>query len=620
MNIEELINENLARSKVMAPYDPVVGVGSFGERIPISIKKHDTVYIPIEMYADTDFCHDIEWNDFVKLRFKYDFEFWCAMCVKIKDKAGGGNIAFQLNAPQRRALGEIENMRRAHRPIRLIMLKARQWGGSTLIQMYMAWIQMVIKCNHNSMICAHVKDTASVIRGMYSKMLREYPLIYWDEEKPPRFRPYEKSINISEIMGRDCLVVIGSSENQEAVRGNDISMAHLSEVAFWRNTPTNNPEDLIRAVCASVALLPLTLIALESTANGVGNYFHTEWLRATAGKSDKIPIFVAWHEIEIYRMTANDPMQVWNDMDAYERKLWDEERLTLEQIYWYQQKRKEYTTHRQMMAEYPTDAIEAFTATDRSIFAPDAVEMLRRDCIKPQFIGELAANAEKGKGALMKLRFCSDITGKLKVWKTPEDAKPLRNRYIVAVDAGGCSDMSDYSVIAVFDRINMCDDGIPEVVAQWRGHIDHDLLAWKAAQIARWYCNALLVIESNTYETENTEGDHGEFIFTEIARSYHNLYYRASAIGGGERVGFHTNRATKTMVINSQIAIIRDHGYIERDDEAVNEHVVYERKSNGSCGAKDGCHDDILMTRAIGLHICYHEKLPIPTAECLKTQ
>ena len=40
--------------------------------------------------------------------------------------------------------------------------------------------------------------------------------------------------------------------------------------------------------------------------------------------------------------------------------------------------------------------------------------------------------------------------------------------------------------------------------------------------------------------------------------------------------------------------------------------LTYEQKSNGSYGAKDGCHDDILMTRAIALHLARDEaRIPV---------
>ena len=40
------------------------------------------------------------------------------------------------------------------------------------------------------------------------------------------------------------------------------------------------------------------------------------------------------------------------------------------------------------------------------------------------------------------------------------------------------------------------------------------------------------------------------------------------------------NRSTKTMVVNHQIQMLRENGYIERDIQACYEHDVFERKPN----------------------------------------
>ncbi len=98
------------------------------------------------------------------------------------------------------------------------MLKARQWGGSTVVQVYFAWIQMVHRRNWNSLICAHIKDIAATIRGMYTRLLDSYPADYWVEEGKPGLRPYERMNNTRFIPGRDCKVTVCSSESQESAR------------------------------------------------------------------------------------------------------------------------------------------------------------------------------------------------------------------------------------------------------------------------------------------------------------------------------------------------------------------------------------------------------------------
>lgn len=65
-------------------------------------------------------------------KYKDNFQLWARECVRITDKLTGLPVPFELNMPQRRVLAMLEEMRLRGLPIRLIMLKARQWGGSTL--------------------------------------------------------------------------------------------------------------------------------------------------------------------------------------------------------------------------------------------------------------------------------------------------------------------------------------------------------------------------------------------------------------------------------------------------------------------------------------------------------
>ena len=112
------------------------------------------------------------------------------------------------------------------------------------------------------------------------------------------------------------------------------------------------------------------------------------------------------------------------------------------------------------------------------------------------------------------------------------------------------------------------------------------------------------------------DGDPGEFIFDLISEFYNNLYSRTSAEKIREGVpakwGFQTNRSSKTMIKDTFISVARERGFIERDEEAVNEARWFEQKPNGSMGAIEGKHDDIHITRLIGIHICYDTPLPRP--------
>ncbi len=628
-NIHEIVVENARRNALInLEYCPVRGIGCTGERVecysPVSKGKE---FIPKTMY-DSDKFHMVKENAqaWRRLRICHDFEYWAATCCTIKDKRTGCDVFMRLNRPQRRVLAIMEQQRMAGEPVRLIMLKARQWGGSTLVQVYMAWIQLVHKRSWNSLICAHVKDTAATIRGMYSKILSDYPADVWDEDGVcrPEFRVYERSTNIRYIPGRDCRVTLGSAEKQDSVRGGDFAMAHLSEVAFWGDTTRHSPEGFVRAICGSIMREPFTLIVMESTANGTGNFFHAEWLRACSAEgSDKIPVFVPWYEIELYSKPVGDVEALWSSLDSYERGLWHKYGCTLEQIAWYREKRREYPTRQLMAAEYPTDDVEAFANTGSSVFPAECVAELAKGCMLPLCLSEVLCNSDDMwlRGQLQEI--ADDGRGTLSVWKLPDSgSENYRNRYVVAVDVGGRSDKSDYSVILVLDS-SPC-GGVPEVVAQWRGHCDHDILTKRAALMGRWYGEALLVVESNTLESSGSDGETGLSLLAELAENYPNMYHREcydreySADLPGIRVGFHTNRATKSLIITNLIAMVREGAYVERDAGMINELSVFEYKVNGSTGAKDGCHDDRLMTRAIALHVARRQCRQFPVMSGLK--
>lgn len=303
-------------------------------------------------------------------RYAGDFELWAAECVKIIDKESGREVPFLLNAPQRRVLATMEKLRRSRKPVRIIMLKARQWGGSTLVQVYMAWMQLVVCRGWNSLTCAHVKDASASIRGMYSRLLRCYPEeLRAGKGKDWELTPYEKSASVSYIAARDCQVAIATSMAPNSVRGSNFAMAHLSEVAFWADGDAKAAEEIVRTVGGTVLRTADSIVVMESTANGTDNYFYREWRRAQAGESDKIPVFVPWHEIELYSrpVERGETGRLLASFDAYERELLASG-VALESVAWYHDKRREYQSHEAMMAEFPSTPEEAFAGSQGSVF------------------------------------------------------------------------------------------------------------------------------------------------------------------------------------------------------------------------------------------------------------
>lgn len=671
--VRDIIEENDRRLTANnAPFNPVTGRGSIGQRVKVVVEGFpiNTQWIPIGMmsiplvrelvrcgnldafmsgfisidYTDNDRLKVIE--KFVRLRCRYDFAFWAAVYVWIKNKGGGEDVLFRLTRPQRRFVEKLEELRLANKPIRLILLKARQWGGSTTSQIYMAWLQLCHKVGLNSLIIAHQTSGSDEIRDMFGRMLDSYPveMLYKMGEAYNPAEPKLVGVGMSGLIHsvpqRNCKIKIGTARNPDSCRGGDYNLVHLSEVGVWEATEKKTPEQIVRSACSGVLYKPYTMIVYESTANGTGNFFELEYSAAKKGESQFESMFISWFDIDQYSLEFESEEKriefaswLWNgrfrDSSLSDREepgrylywLW-ETGATLEAINWYVIERAKYHDHGDIASEYPSDDVEAFVHSGARVFDKYNVDKLKKSCKPPKYIGDVYADKDTGQDAFCNIRFRKDGQGLLWIWALPEidPDEVVTDRYLAVVDIGGRSNKADWSVITVFDRLFMAEGGKPVVVAQWYGHIDIDLLAWKAGQIAAFFDNALLVIESNTLETHDKErqvdGDQSQFVLNQLGGVYPNLYARSSpedSIVEGKPVkyGFHTNINTKPMIISTLIKVVRETSYVERDKRCLDEYITYEKKQNGSFGAIKGKHDDLLMTRAIGLHICFFE-MPWP--------
>lgn len=632
--LDALLAENdRRRAAFEAPYDPLRGIGCFGERFSLPTDA-GPVYLPLAMRADAEagpFVDRIEAAGglhrirgayglspqqvqavgaaLVRHRCRHDPEFWFAVAVRIKTKAGGV-VPFVLTPPQRTLLAALLAPFLAGEPVRLILVKARQWGGSTLTQLFMAWVQQMRRRGWNAAIVADVQAQAAHIRGMYRTLARHYPAALGTVT----LAPYEGQTTVKYVPERDAIVGVASTQNPDAVRSFTYHMLHLSEVGLWGSTPHQSADDLAQSLEGGLVGGAETIAVKESTAKGVGNYFHREWQAAVKGESAYRPLFVPWHAIPEYQLalSTEERTGLARSLTAYEQFLWGEG-ATLEAIAWYRAKLRSMPAGQaewRMKAEFPTTADEAFQSSGRRVFAPAYVQKARRSCRPPILRADVMGAAQKGPSALQTVQLVrNDAAGALSVWALPGApvagldlaAHRIARRYVAFLDIGGRTDAADWHVLTVLDRAGMLVGDGPEVVAEWRCHRDQDLAAWEAAQVCTLYENATLAVEINSLK--RGEEDSSLTVLDEIGEHYAALWARPSgpdAVVGHapRRFGFATNASTKPLIVDTLNAALRDGGYTERAAEACDEMDYYEIDERGRMNAREGQHDDRVISRA----------------------
>jgi len=576
-----------------------------------------------------------------RVRQRYDFVHWAFFCIRIKHKTARKRVRFTLNLPQLSVLGICERMLAEGQPISLIILKARQWGGSTFCFFFQVWLQFKHNEFHSFAIAAHTSSASETILTMLKRTIADYPA--WDLGLPDDTRlhlaPADSTGHAFTLKDQDNrqvlegYIYIGTAEKPDTLRSKDISGAHYSEVGLWPDTPMKRAEDIIADIDGGMAQDEGTMRVMESTAKSSDDYFADVWRQCADGAGGYTQVFVPSRDIIFDNRKIADmrsfvewlvehkdddtPSGKWRDSGKYYWWLW-EIGSTLEHINWYRYLRLRLSFAR-VCNEAPETAEQAFFTAGNHVFDPFLVAQKAKRCRPPLYLGELVSEGEKEAAALRDIRFIPNATGDLRIWEMPDDS-PVKDRYLVVLDPRrGASEGADPACITVFDRLLMMPDfglgGRPGVVAEMNYKADPDLQAYDAMRLARWYGNALLVVESNTLEQMNEERNNGldsfEYIMDIVAKHYDNIYMRSAPEENvkGKVVykwGFHTNHGTKPKIINFMKECLRDDLWDEPSDICCMEMASY-MEDHGKTDAEHGKHDDAVMSRAIGLWICYKE-------------
>lgn len=286
----------------------------------------------------------------IRQRLKDDFEHYAPRCLRIRTKSGAIE-PLKLNRAQLYLHGIAEKQRKETGKVRIIGLKGRQQGFSTYVEGRIYW-RVTHQRGVRAFILTHEEEATKNLFDMANR---------YHEHCPELVRPHTGAANANELNFDilDSGYKVGTARTKGTGRSSTLQFFHWSEVAHSQNATEH-----AAGVMQAVPDLPGTEMFLESTGNGIGNFFHSEWQKAEAGESGFTPVFIPWFWQEEYRRTLPEGFSVQPD----EHALMDFFKLDLEQVAWRRAKIAELGSEMLFRQEYPNTAAEAFQVTGQEAY------------------------------------------------------------------------------------------------------------------------------------------------------------------------------------------------------------------------------------------------------------
>ena len=511
----------------------------------------------------------------------------------------GRETRLVLKPAQRRLMEAVEEQERQGKPVRIIVLKARQEGISTAIS---GWIfaRCATRENRAALLVAHVADATANLYNMHKRFYDRLPAL---------LRPMRAASNAIEIVfanpskdpserarepGLRSRIRCATAGGKGVGRSDTLQYVHLSEYAFWPDG-VNAKTDILLGILQAVPALPGTAVFIESTARGFDD-FHRLWTDAVAGRSDFVPVFFSWAMEPGYRR-AVAPGTVWTDE---ERELMDRFGLEPEQMAW----------RRWCIAnncggdvnlfhqEYPLTPEEAFIASGdcwfdtklltRRLAELDNAEcrMQNAKCRRGSFTYKKTWDGSLQRTVISDVRFLERENGPVTIWREPMERVP----YVIGGDTAG--EGSDWFSAYVVDNTDagMC-------ARLWMRHDEAEYTA-QVYCLGVWYNKALIGLEVNfsTYPTRSLQ-DWG----------YPRLYVRQAEDSythkPEERFGWRTDRVTRPAMLAELRETVEAHPEIIRDPDLLREMLCFVKNKEGRPEAMEGEHDDLVMGYGITLRI-----------------
>ena len=527
--------------------------------------------------------------------YRNNYETFASKCIKIRDHNTAKILPLNFKRGQQILHAVTEKMKAELGYVRILLLKARRFGGSTYVEGRFYW-RTSLNSNRNTFIAAHEVDSTNTLYRMATLMQEQNPIA-----------PQTRKSNAQELIfdtpdgkGLKSEYRLATAKNVDAGRSQGVHYLHISEEGMWLRGGI-----VLGGLLQCVPDPPAeTEIFRESTAKGYGNSFQEDVFEAYAeGKypyyvengiiyawkspySDYVVVFIPWFVHEEYtrvfeseehkkgfieRLNAkvfNKTDLVWEDTEG--KRVYEKYNLTLEQVYW-----REWAIANKCRGsidifheEYPATVEEAFLSSGTNVFPASLCDMIEKLCQEPAIIGDIVDRMGKTK-------IKPNPYGKFALWERPKEGE----LYFMVIDAAGGLKKSqieqnrkpDYTCIDIYNH------NTGHQCAQWHGHIDYDMIADLAELIGNMFFRPKACVELM---------NHGFTVVADLKRKKYPMFCAKP-----DEPGWLTTPKTKPRMVDDLYQMTRDGDILLRCKETISEMRTFIEEG-GIYGAAEGCNDD----------------------------
>lgn len=567
----------------------------------------------------------------VLTRLAEDFEAFCYACVRIRVLGKGDRweyVPLELTDEQREVVDRILQDEREGRGSRIIVLKARKLGISTVIQALMYWMGS-FRPGWQSLTIAHIASSTRVIARIGVDMALKLPELF-----VPYFGATPCDGGLKWPNGS--MMTVQTQRSDNAAAGSSPSFVHMSEVGLWdHGRKSSTAEGIIVTTLDALETTGEeaaagTIAVIESTARGQQGSFYERWRRAVSGESGWTHFFFPWHTAKKHQYpprpgdaeimeavkASPDPERVWKESGVFVTAFGKHDPeaadifapravefgLTPAQVRWYVGQWNAKSRNLAVIdQEWPLSPEHAFAASGRPVLPASVVnDMVEPEVPAPVWAGFMPMAVPGDKRDVAK-RWAEVTSRDGRHWRLYEAPHAnWRDRYVIGGDiaSGGGPDAS---AIQVLDRVTR------RIVAEFHGEdTTPDDLAVQMVSAGYLYGGAtgpaMVVPESN---------NHGAATVRKLLDlGYPRIYTRQHATAATANArpdawtsiyGHETNQATRPVLLSEWRAAVISGRLIISSPRTQSEcrTLVYDAK--GRMDHVPGKRSDLVIASALAL-------------------